>query len=467
MSDTAYAVESFVLQDDGAPQKQLRLEGWFHARVGVTGMQLAIPGQPLMIEEFRRASPGLIPMFGESGRNCRFFVQGRLEPAAEAKLSEARLLVLLANNDGMTIDVSRMLTLAVVPAAQGFGDEDRALLERFESLGDNCEFGLLQRRLGSERAGLLRHAEAPGVLRLADAIRRDFVDFGTPGDLWVNDFGGEWVATSKSTGFTFHTGVATHAMTPEQLQEAESTRLAFMARMLLEDLAAGDRIFVRRVGEGEPEAGLPDLLAAMREKGPARLLWVTGATEARPHGTVEARGDGLYRGYHGKLAPYASAPDFDIAAWLELLRAADAAMADPDAARAAAPAPAPEPEPEPEPAPEPAQDPGPPPPPERVDVPVPPADRASEAAPPRPASLVPREPAYMHVPERSREAPAPTPAPMPHPEIPVTESWRMLTGEAPAPDPEQVPEPVSEIPPDPDPPGLLSRLFGRKDQPRR
>ena len=36
--------------------------------------------------------------------------------------------------------------------------DDRDLVLQFESIGDNCELGLVQRRAGSEPLGLLRFA---------------------------------------------------------------------------------------------------------------------------------------------------------------------------------------------------------------------------------------------------------------------------------------------------------------------
>ena len=327
MSDTAYAVESFELLDDGTPEKQLTVEGWFHARVGVRGMQLAIPDKPLMIEEWRRPSPGLISMFGETGRNCRFKLQTRIDPAVEPKLPGTRLLVLLENNDGMTIDVSPQLKLAKVVAPLVFSEADQALVMRFEGLGDNCEFGLMQRQVGRERLSLLRYAGSRETWRLIEAVNQDFEGFGTAEDLWINTFHSEWIATSQRYGFNFHTGEHVDAMTEAQIREGESTKLTFMAQKLVEDMESCTKVFVRRVADDQPEAGMDELYDALRRKGPATLLWVVPATDERPHGTVEHVRARLFRGYHGQFAPYSTAIDYDSHSWIVLLRAAEAVIA--------------------------------------------------------------------------------------------------------------------------------------------
>lgn len=50
---------------------------------------------------------------------------------------------------------------------------NESLVARFESLGDNCEFGFVQRRSGVEDGGLLRWAVSPPEA-LLKAIRSRF-----------------------------------------------------------------------------------------------------------------------------------------------------------------------------------------------------------------------------------------------------------------------------------------------------
>ena len=410
MSDTAYAVESFELLDDGESRKQLTIEGWFHARVGVRGMQLAIPDQPLMIAEFRQPSHGLISMFGETGRDCRFRMQLRLDGDAEPKLPGTRLLVLLENNDGMTIDVSPSLRIVRREPPRVWDEADQALVMRFEGLGDNCEFGLMQREVGRERLSLLRYAGSRTTELLVDAIRTGLDGFGTPDDLAIDTFHGEWIATSRRYGFTFHTGQHQDAYTAEQIRDAESTKLTFMAGMLVEDMETCSKVFVRRRGDEWPTAGMAEVYDALRARGPATLLWVTPAEEGKPHGTVEHVRERLFRGYHERFAPYSSAIDYDSASWVVLLRQAEAVIAahGADGARRDA---APE-------------------------TQAPTAEH-EEAAP------MPAEPVVIEEPP------------------PEYGSWRVLTADEPPPDAAPPPN-ASEIEPPPDDGGFIGRLFGRK-----
>ena len=79
------------------------------------------------------------------------------------------------------------------------------LVTRFESLGDNCEFGLVQRKMGAEPLGLLRfsYIELPLLLR---GLRRGFEGLGDPDTTEVAaDPNGEFVVRELVYGMTYHT----------------------------------------------------------------------------------------------------------------------------------------------------------------------------------------------------------------------------------------------------------------------
>lgn len=219
----------------------------------------------------------------------------------------------------------RIRTAPTIPnLPQPAGDDtDRDLVMRFESLGDNCEFGLMQRKVGRERLSLLRYGGARSTTRLTHAIRNDLAGFGTEQDLDMYVLGTEWIAVSLSTGFSFHTGRHVDGEPAERVRVAESTKLRFMADILREDLATGHKILVRRVDEGDTTAGMEGLAQALRARGPAILLWVVRASGATPHGMIEHVGRNLFLAHHGELGLYGSATIFRDDLWIDLLRRAE------------------------------------------------------------------------------------------------------------------------------------------------
>ena len=193
---------------------------------------------------------------------------------------------------------------------------------RFESIGNNCELGLLQRELGFERMGLLRFAGSEGTLGVARAIAAGFAGFATPDDLDFRLRRDEWIAISRHYGIEVHSWRRPDELSEDQVRRAMSTTLRYQAEILLELIEADDRIFVRRVKAGDDVSGMIALHEALRSHGPARLLWVTDPAPGVPHGTIVRLADGLYLGAHASLAATDWPTSRDKPAWLSLLRAA-------------------------------------------------------------------------------------------------------------------------------------------------
>lgn len=123
----------------------------------------------------------------------------------------------------------------------------------FESLGDNCELGLLQRRVGFERLSLFRYAGSPSIDTLIEAIEADFLGFATADDLAMEHFHDMWDARSRRYGFQIHTYIYRDKMDEDVSRAAEGTKLRFMASLLSESFETAHKIFVRRGPEDKDD----------------------------------------------------------------------------------------------------------------------------------------------------------------------------------------------------------------------
>jgi hypothetical protein len=172
---------------------------------------------------------------------------------------------------------------------------DTELVKAFESLGHGCEFGIVQRFAGAEPLGLLRFSSARPAAFLR-AIRSGFEGIEDPANLEIfeDDRTGEWFGRVTSYDFEFHTGHFVHDISIEAVSAEQGKRLALLRRLLMEQLQIGRRIFVRFGGDDLSDAIA--ISAAIAERGPGTLLWVTLATDDRPAGTVERLGPNLLRG---------------------------------------------------------------------------------------------------------------------------------------------------------------------------
>jgi hypothetical protein len=191
-----------------------------------------------------------------------------------------------------------------------------SLFDDFQSLGSNCEFGLVQRHFGSEMLGLLRFATTP-MRGLLPFLRMDADPFTSPEALEVSIAdSGEYNVTLEPCGIRFHTDLDSRALAPDEARSHEARRLSFLWRKFAEDLEEGGRIFVYKSGLKMSPASIAQLLALLRRRAPNHLLWVTPPESGRAVGTVEIVAPGLMRGTIDRLSADPSRCSYDL--WKEI-----------------------------------------------------------------------------------------------------------------------------------------------------
>lgn len=195
------------------------------------------------------------------------------------------------------------------------------LMMRFESLGENCEFGLAQRRCGAEPLGLLRFASAPLPVLLA-GLKARFEGVGDPDQIEIRVSGNhqEYLVVDRRYGFLYHPWVLVGEADPEDIRRREEKRLPFLTRKLIEDLTEARKIFVYRGMRRLPQPLVLRLVAAMREYGPTTLLWIELQDDGHPAGTIEPLTAGLLKGYIDRFAPGENAHALSLDCWIGLCR---------------------------------------------------------------------------------------------------------------------------------------------------
>ncbi len=197
------------------------------------------------------------------------------------------------------------------------------LMLTFESLGQNCEFGLVQRKCGAEPLGLLRFSSTP-LMPLLEALDARFAGMGAPESISVDlsPNGREYMVTDRRFGFTYHAWVNAGEMHPEDIMRREARRVPFLVRKLIEDLESGQKTFVfKGMGPITEEEAFP-LAMAIRRYGPNRLLLVNPAEAGQRVGAVAARAPGFMVGYVDRFAPGDNAHDLSLGSWVKVCREA-------------------------------------------------------------------------------------------------------------------------------------------------
>lgn len=190
-----------------------------------------------------------------------------------------------------------------------------ALLGRFESIGDNCEFGLVQRYCGVENLGLLRFS-ASHIDDLVHALDTDFELYGRGDDLLVYPHvSNHLFCRSRRYVFEYNTGHPAGSDDPAAVLKRESRKVAYLKRRFLEDLRLGEKILVRKAGPDEGPDQSADLLRAVRRHGPCEVLTVKAA-EGGPR--LRRHEGGWLEGRVERFAPYDQVDAVDLTPWLDL-----------------------------------------------------------------------------------------------------------------------------------------------------
>lgn len=191
-------------------------------------------------------------------------------------------------------------------------------LQAFRSLGGNCEFGFVQRYCGAEPSGLFRFSFTP-LDALIHGLETDFAAYGAPGDLRVEAHpSGTYYCRSEHANIWANTARRLGEIDPDTLLEREYGRIAHLKRHMLDELAQGSKILVRKVGLGESEADIARLAGAIRRHGPSTLLLVDAAGSDDRAPPVRRIAEGILAGSVQRFAPDERAWDLDLEPWLRL-----------------------------------------------------------------------------------------------------------------------------------------------------
>ena len=191
---------------------------------------------------------------------------------------------------------------------------------KFELLGENCEFGLFQRRCDSEPLGLLRFSST-FLRNLIRGIDNQFEGLGAAEDIdprLEGDQRREYMIHEKKFGLVYHTFVYEGQRSVWLMREQEAARLKFLLRKFMEELQVAEKIFVYKRNTVVSEEEILPLYMSLACYGDNTLLWVVPAETDRPAGTVEVVMPGLLKGYIDRFAPDDNAHDFSFEGWLHV-----------------------------------------------------------------------------------------------------------------------------------------------------
>lgn len=193
---------------------------------------------------------------------------------------------------------SSSVSVAKANSVDGKTPEGELFL-KFESLGENCEFGLAQRHFGVEPLGLLRWVSmSPDSLSFA--LEEDFLGLDDPDDLQIKLVGPEYHMHGKRYQMRMHTHIlaSEYRGSAERLHAQMLRRLKFLKDKLLADLKIGAKIFVWQSGVGSELStnSAFRMHRAVRRHGENTLLVVRRHNNPRVSPQIEESAPGLLSG---------------------------------------------------------------------------------------------------------------------------------------------------------------------------
>jgi len=201
-----------------------------------------------------------------------------------------------------------------------FGEDARAMLRHFESLGDNCEFGIVQRKLSLEVFNLLRFGNAQ-LANLMVALTDDFAALNDAAAVTAelnHAKRREFVVSVPAYKLRWHTFTYEDETDQESVLRANAVKLGYLRRKFFEGLRTGRKIYVLKRKQPLSVSQAVAVLLELNRHGKATLLCVEQAPADRRSGEVDLLFPGLMRGYIAAFAPDDDVEATDPTDWLRL-----------------------------------------------------------------------------------------------------------------------------------------------------
>jgi hypothetical protein len=208
----------------------------------------------------------------------------------------------------------------------------RQTADRFESLGDNCEFGFVCRKLGVEEGSLFRWAsmKPPALLALLFNDFRHIYDFERLAPLRANMvhegiYGIGWQSKIRSSMQQGVWSFAEREALRRSIHAEEERKIRYLVEKFRERIAHGGVIYVIKENAGTAAPVIDAIhhqLSQLAAGAPFWLLHVMADETGAKAGQVEDLGHGRLRGHVRRFAPYDKADDLELDDWKRVIEGA-------------------------------------------------------------------------------------------------------------------------------------------------
>jgi Tetratricopeptide repeat len=200
----------------------------------------------------------------------------------------------------------------------------RNLVMRYESLGENCELGLVQRHFAAEPLGLLRWTYCV-VDTVINLLEQRLSGFGDLKSLTLSRTSWqEYMIKEQKYGISFHTFFTKDIADEPAFLRKQSSRLSWLAEKLLTDLMESNKCFVVKIYHPTPDLQIRRIHSLLQQYSASnKLLCISVSSEVSEGGTVINVGNGLAYGKLSRKNPGTKKWDIPYDEWHSILETAD------------------------------------------------------------------------------------------------------------------------------------------------
>jgi tetratricopeptide (TPR) repeat protein len=225
--------------------------------------------------------------------------QGYARFCAQLNELDARL----AGAESAELQSSDAASANATPVASSVAVTDSGLakvLTKFESLGDDFEFGLVQRQARAEPMGLFRWARIP-TRHLLNLLKTRFDGVGEAEftDLYTEVDGEFWTRDTRynmrTRTFVYETDLLDERK--KRFSHVMGSRFRFLRDQLIKDLETAAKIFVIKSRAALSSQDIEALYTALNDYGPNWLLYVRSSDARHRPGSLRRLHDRLMIGH--------------------------------------------------------------------------------------------------------------------------------------------------------------------------
>lgn len=248
-----------------------------------------------------------------------------LKPDNESAIAQRELARSHIGRSAAAAGISVDAPLLVPGAPSVWPPAIGSVIRQYESLGDNSEFGFVQRHFKVEPAGLLSwtYCVVDSVIKV---LEQQFSDFGRLNNLTLfRTSWKEYMVREIKYGITFPTFFTADNADKSAILSDQSIRLSRLAEQLLSDLTHSNKRFIFKISHSTSDGQIQRLHSLVQQYSARNtLLCVSVSSDVTECGAVENLGNGLFRGRLSRRSPVGTRRDIPYEEWRAVLESAAA-----------------------------------------------------------------------------------------------------------------------------------------------